>query len=305
MDVNDIIKNSVAYKKLVASEAQSYLITGADERGIALLCDAFIEARTGKSKSADVARLPLSEGGKVLVSDVEYVTQNAAVTPTELPQRYFIIERGETMSDAAANKLLKTLEEPPPLCVIIILTQNDRFILPTIKSRCFTVNLAPFDEDELAAAAEETYPDSPSIELAKAVNMGSIARMEKAARGELTQIETLVFDVLLFMRKSSAIVQYAQRLIAMKDVLRDAIEFFDFTLHDAARYAVSPTLVRNKPRLSDYASISEFYGTDCIIRLRPTFARTYERLAGSGNLNSVVDEFLFSLLEVRQKCRKS
>ena len=48
----------------------------------------------------------------------------------------FVIERADAMNDVAANKLLKTLEEPPPFAHLILLTARPADLLPTIASRC-------------------------------------------------------------------------------------------------------------------------------------------------------------------------
>lgn len=50
--------------------------------------------------------------------------------------RAVIIPLADTMTEAAANALLKTLEEPPPGCFIILVTSNYSQLSATIRSRC-------------------------------------------------------------------------------------------------------------------------------------------------------------------------
>jgi DNA polymerase-3 subunit delta' len=54
------------------------------------------------------------------------------------------------MNDEAANALLKTLEEPPPYVVLLLLTDNPSQVLPTISSRCQPVRFDPLPAAELA-----------------------------------------------------------------------------------------------------------------------------------------------------------
>ena len=54
-----------------------------------------------------------------------------------------LIEHAETMTQAAANALLKTLEEPSDNSVIILLTNDIEMLLPTIISRCRVINIRP------------------------------------------------------------------------------------------------------------------------------------------------------------------
>jgi DNA polymerase-3 subunit delta' len=70
--------------------------------------------------------------------------QNAAhLPPFEGKYKVFIFDRAEMLSHEAANSLLKTLEEPPPNILIILLTAKESALLPTIASRCQRLELRP------------------------------------------------------------------------------------------------------------------------------------------------------------------
>jgi DNA polymerase-3 subunit delta' len=58
-------------------------------------------------------------------------------------KRVFIIERADTLNQAAANSILKVLEEPPPYAVFLLLTPSVERLLPTILSRCQVVTVRP------------------------------------------------------------------------------------------------------------------------------------------------------------------
>jgi DNA polymerase-3 subunit delta' len=72
----------------------------------------------------------------------------ATRTPFESRRRVFVVEGADTMNDQAANKMLKTLEEPPPFAHLVLLTDKPSNVLPTIASRCQHVRF------EAATAAE-------------------------------------------------------------------------------------------------------------------------------------------------------
>jgi DNA polymerase-3 subunit delta' len=74
----------------------------------------------------------------------------ASHTPFESTHRVFVLERADTMNDEAANALLKTLEEPPPYVVLLLLTDNPSQVLPTISSRCQPVRFDPLPAADLA-----------------------------------------------------------------------------------------------------------------------------------------------------------
>ena len=67
----------------------------------------------------------------------------------------FVIERADELGDEAANRMLKTLEEPASFVHLILLTDRLGEILPTIRSRCQPVRFEPPSEQDAAAALEE------------------------------------------------------------------------------------------------------------------------------------------------------
>ena len=61
------------------------------------------------------------------------------------------------MNQQAQNALLKTIEEPPAYAVILLLTTNADSFLPTILSRCITLNLKVVKEDVIKSYLMKTY----------------------------------------------------------------------------------------------------------------------------------------------------
>ena len=89
----------------------------------------------------------------------EAVVAAAAHTPFEASWRVFVLERADTMNDEAANALLKTLEEPAPYVVLLLLTDRYSQVLPTIASRCQPVRF-----DALGAEAVAQRLQSRGVE---------------------------------------------------------------------------------------------------------------------------------------------
>jgi DNA polymerase III subunit delta' len=93
---------------------------------------------------------------EILVSDIsEPVIAAASRTPFESQRRVFVIERVDELGDEAANRMLKTLEEPASFVHLILLTERLGEVLPTIRSRCQLVRFEPVSEDQVAAGIEE------------------------------------------------------------------------------------------------------------------------------------------------------
>src|SRR6476659_4416291 len=100
----------------------------------------------------DLTWVTPSGAAEMLVSDIdEPVVAAAARTPFEARRRVFVIERAETMNDQAANRMLKTLEEPAAFAHLVLLTDRPGEILPTIASRCQHVRFDAPGAEEIAA----------------------------------------------------------------------------------------------------------------------------------------------------------
>lgn len=83
--------------------------------------------------------------------------QEAALRPMEAQRKVFVIQEAHTANPTFANKLLKTLEEPPDH-VILLLTALDRgSVLPTIVSRCQVLELRPLPVPVIERALTEGW----------------------------------------------------------------------------------------------------------------------------------------------------
>jgi DNA polymerase-3 subunit delta' len=85
--------------------------------------------------------------GLFLVMDVvrHFLIEHAMLAPSRGRARVFIVRDAERMNEDAQNALLKTLEEPPALTRLILVTSSAGRLLPTIRSRCqrVTFDLLP------------------------------------------------------------------------------------------------------------------------------------------------------------------
>jgi DNA polymerase III subunit delta' len=147
----------------------------------ALLADgarqpATVAARVQHDAHPDLTWVTPSGASEVLVSDIdEPVVAAAAHTPFESARRVFVIEAAGSMNDQAANRLLKTLEEPPPFAHLILLAEHRDDVLPTIASRCQQVRFDPLSDELLAERLLEGGEGAPSIEPQRAVACARLA----------------------------------------------------------------------------------------------------------------------------------
>ena len=90
------------------------------------------------------------EGRTIRIHQVRTLIETLSLKPMEARRRFVIIERADTMKPAAANALLKTLEEPPERTVLILLAVQAADLLSTIVSRCRHVRFHPLSARSIA-----------------------------------------------------------------------------------------------------------------------------------------------------------
>jgi DNA polymerase III subunit delta' len=124
--------------------AAALLVEGARDPGA-------VAERVARGTHPDLTWVTPSGAAEMLVGDIEEPVVAAATrTPFESARRVFVIEGADTMNDQAANRMLKTLEEPPPFVHLVLLTDRREDVLPTISSRCQAVRFDPLPPARIA-----------------------------------------------------------------------------------------------------------------------------------------------------------
>ena len=185
----------------------SYIVTGGDgparERAGRLIARAVVCSGGGKVPCGacrdcvkaekdihpDIVTVERADKAKELTVDVmRSVRAQAGVVPNETARSVTIIREADTMNLPAQNAMLKVLEEPPSHAVFVLLAENPERFLPTVRSRCETVNLSPAEEagggsPEAAEAILRAYREGNDRAL-----MEAVLPLEKAGRTELPEI---------------------------------------------------------------------------------------------------------------------
>jgi DNA polymerase-3 subunit delta' len=93
--------------------------------------------------------------GNIGVDEAETVVKRLQLKSYEGGFKVMLIWMAEKMNIAAANKLLKLIEEPPNNTVFILITENEEQIINTIKSRCQALHFPVLSEQDIATALIE------------------------------------------------------------------------------------------------------------------------------------------------------
>jgi DNA polymerase-3 subunit delta' len=142
-------------------------------------------ARALSGNHPDLTWVAPSGAHEILVSDIDQpVVASASKTPFESSCRVFVIERVDELGDEAANRMLKTLEEPASFVHLILLTDRLAEVLPTIRSRCQLIRFdAPAPENVAASLVDSGISAATATACAR-LGLGDAQRATELAGEE-------------------------------------------------------------------------------------------------------------------------
>ena len=89
------------------------------------------------------------EGLFIKIEQIRAVQASLGFTAWSGSRKIVLIDRADRLNQEAANCLLKTLEEPPPASLLILISASPDDLLPTLRSRCHLIRFFPLDPEQL------------------------------------------------------------------------------------------------------------------------------------------------------------
>jgi DNA polymerase-3 subunit delta' len=196
-----------ALTRAVERPAHAYLLVGPRGSGIEEAARRFAAELIGarderarhlveKSMHPDVVEFEPG-GATYRVDDVrERMLPEAHRSPVEGDRKVLLVFEAEKLCPPpaiAANALLKTLEEPPARTVMVLVSSSADELLPTIRSRCQSIEFEPVSDATLCAALELEGVPAHAAQLATALSGGQLARA-RALAGSLSTLRAAFAD---------------------------------------------------------------------------------------------------------------
>jgi len=181
----DIFTNIIRNKSLL----NSYIFCGksgigkklfAEELARSALClngKAFEECECSSCTLARQANNPdirIIDDETIKIDRVRNFASDAHISPYFGKYKFFIINNAHLMTRDAANSFLKTLEEPSPTTVFILVTHKEASLLPTIKSRCIEVKFGRLKSEELAHILTQKGYETATVNSISQMASGSV-----------------------------------------------------------------------------------------------------------------------------------
>jgi DNA polymerase-3 subunit delta' len=178
----------IGKRKLARTLAQALLCERSSEASLdpCEVCPSCLQVKTGNHP--DVLEVARPEDKHELpIKVIRDLCLELGLKPMHGTRRVAIIDDADDLNDEAANAFLKTLEEPPPGAVLILIGTSAELQLDTIVSRCRVVRFDPLPVTELAAVLLEQGVTPDPDEAARLADLGdgSVARARGLADPEL------------------------------------------------------------------------------------------------------------------------
>lgn len=233
-------------------------------------------------------------------NELNSMLDNVYELPFENDKKVYIINNFSSADQLIQNKLLKTLEEPPTHAYFILKVQNETQVLQTIKSRCQKILLPKLDRQNLSS-----FFDNQDDVVEEAISFcdGSIALATQYANNpNFKENVNFVFDLLKNYKKSWQMIDYATKLYNKKDEILDILHIYLKVLQDTT-YAVLglEDLITLQKHMDSINTIGTQFSLDAMTNLIKHTNIMVEKLDRNCNYNTIVDEFLLNILEVKHK----
>jgi len=176
------------------------------------------------------------EGEQIRIDQVERLVAELSLRPFRGERRVWIILEADRMTTEAANKLLKSLEEPPAYAFFILVSDAADRILPTIISRCQTVEFQPVADAEIAAY----------LQLHRALDEPAAVALARLARGSVGRALRLADDACGAQRRGRYLKLSARALGGDREAERAFLDEIAMAEKDVVEQLAADLLARTE-----------------------------------------------------------
>lgn len=120
----------------------------------------------------------------IVVEDIRALRDFFGLSAADGGRRVVIVDAADEMNPNAANALLKLLEEPPAGAVLLLVAHQPSRLLPTIRSRCRMLTLAPLDAGAMRAALAQAGAGGADAAALAALAGGSVGEALRLVAGD-------------------------------------------------------------------------------------------------------------------------
>ena len=275
----EILKNAARGNSL----AHAYLFTGitgigkmTSARALAKIlhctntpddfCDHCIPCKQITSDTHPDTLVIKPEGDTIKISQIRKMQEQIAYTVYEGTNKIVIVDKADRMTIQSANCLLKTLEEPPPHTILVLLTAIPYRVPSTIRSRCQRLMFQPLAESLTVELLQEKLGrEVPAdIQLIASLAEGSIGKALRWAENDSLAERKTLLEAINNLKTASitTIMECAPLLGEDKEAVLEKLDMLKVWLRDCAvgkltnhpRHFINKDLVHSAQTVSSHTS---------------------------------------------------
>lgn len=319
---HDVIKKHL--KKAIESKkvSHAYIIAGETGMGrkslanafaLTLLCekgqnDPCMECHACKQvlsgNHPDFIYVNYKKASSIGVDDIREQIQNSLmIKPYSSYYKVYVLDEAEKMTIQAQNALLKTIEEPPPYAIILLLTTNSDKFLPTVLSRCIQLKLKPLNDSVIKNFLTESLNITESkADIYAAFSRGNLGKAIQLAESDEFQ---LLYDELIHLLKYiktmdiSEILNYIFKLKESHVNIYDCLDFMRLWYRDILMFKVTKdiNLLIFKQEYSSINEVSQNSGYNGLEKILNSIEKAKIRLEANVNMELALELMLLDMKE--------
>ncbi|MCR4671840.1 MAG: DNA polymerase III subunit delta' [Lachnospiraceae bacterium] len=316
--IKESLRNALISKKV----SNAYIFCGEDGCGKNTLASAFAKAlvceagygdscgmcrscmRFESGNHPDVRRIIHEKPASIGVDEVRaQLVNDVAEKPYYGGRKVYIIDEAEKLTAEAQNAMLKTLEEPPAYAVILLLANSTEPLLPTILSRCVTLNLRAIGQDTVVRyLMQNCGTPEDQARICAAYSQGNIGKAKAmATQPDFRDMQDYVINMLKRIdgMEEYELIEVISELVQYKDRMSDIFDLMALWYRDVlvlkASSDVNRIIFRNEYySLQKKANISSYEGLNEIIK---AIDKARIRLAANVNFDITMEMLLLTVKE--------
>jgi DNA polymerase-3 subunit delta' len=239
-------------------------------------------------------------GQQIKIDQVRDLCQSLTMKPYEARVRIALIAEAHRMHPAAANALLKMLEEPPDRTVLILTAPQTADLLPTVVSRCRHIRFKPIARTHLAAMLAKAY-DVPAKEAALTAAManGSVTRALAMQRSHWVQRRNWFMSELAALPRQplASLLALAEKMVQVKEDIPDYLELMASWVRDMAVARHDPDRIIHQDVREAIVAAAQGADDGFFTQATRSLGETQRRVQSNANLRLSLERLLITMAE--------
>lgn len=324
------LQNAITMDKV----SHAYIINGPDKSGKMMLAEAFaqtlqcerLEEKIDGVKSGagvmepcmechsckqamsknqpDIIYVKHEKPNTISVDDIRtQVNNDIVIKPYSSRYKVYIVDDAEKMNEQAQNALLKTIEEPPAYAILILLTTNAAAFLPTILSRCVTLNIKVVPDDKIKKLLMSRYqiPDYQA-DVCVAFAQGNVGKaIQLASSDEFNELKASVLQLIKRLHDidlyemTEAVKQISEYKLSINDYFDLMMVWYRDVLYFKATGDVNGLIFKDEVYdIKRQAEKSSYSGIEAVLE---ALGKAQIRLNANVNFDLVIELLLLTIKE--------